>query len=538
MRFTQKVVFGAFTFTTAVIAFQLGCNPATWFDPKPDPPQHLVLIVVDTLRGDYLGYSGGPANTPNIDAFAKSGVVFLNARSTAPSTGPSHSSLFTGLFPISHGVMNNAQLLDAEFVTIAEMATLGGFRAAAFVSLGVLKQEFGFGQGFDHYDQRFKSSWSRHASEINDSVSQWIENDWNGESLFLWVHYSDPHEPYAAPGRPFPVVGVFGNSDTTAAHQRIPVNGHAYTVEVEMTRGEGTLSIDPEPSAESPMSQIVVEILSPKNDSFRYSASEGALRAPQKAPIFYCTPPAEILVHGPSGLSDPKRLRFSVKRKLSEDEARIEYRHEVEYVDHEFGRLLAVLKDSEIYDDSLIIFTADHGEGLADHGLFGHIHQLYDSLLHVPLIMVSPGVIPESKTVDAAVSTIDVVPTVVDLYQLTEQLAWHGKSLMPLVMGGQKPDGSVLLASTAKPQAKNNLDALVANDFKLIRNRDTEVTELFDLRSDPQEQNNIADQNRELASRLKSRLITMLKDGESGDWVLLDEEEKRQLEALGYVDQK
>ena len=131
------------------------------------PPEHLILIVVDTLRADVLSCYGGDAETPNIDRLAAEGVRFEQARSHIPITGPSHLSLFTSLLPNQHGLRNNAQLFPDDVEPLAEILKRSGFETTGVVSLGVLSSKFGFSRGFDHYNDNNRGRFWRDAAEVN-----------------------------------------------------------------------------------------------------------------------------------------------------------------------------------------------------------------------------------------------------------------------------------------------------------------------------------------------------------------------------------
>ena len=134
----------------------------------------VLLIVVDTLRADYVGSYGGQVATPNIDALAASGVRFERAYSHVPITGPSHSTMFTSLLPSVHGVRSHFQALGDEHVTLAELLQRSHRHTAAFVSLGVLKARVGLSQGFDEYHDEFGLDWWRAAEKLNEEMLPWI----------------------------------------------------------------------------------------------------------------------------------------------------------------------------------------------------------------------------------------------------------------------------------------------------------------------------------------------------------------------------
>lgn len=500
----------------------------------PDSIQRVILVVVDTLRGDHLACSGGPVATPNLDALAARGVRFSQARTHIPITGPSHSSLFTGLLPSEHGVLNNTQVLAEGFRTLPEMARDHGMRTAAFISLGVLKEKFGLAQGFDFYDQQFRYSWDRNAAEVNDAIIPWIEGVGDSEPFFLWAHYSDPHAPYAAPGQPFATCRVLVNGEETAV---IEADGRTVSIPAPLVDGRCSLKLDYLDDCDIRPKKLVIEGLRTTPRGARILAGPRLIRRPEKS-IFLANPPVQFDFVAENPELKSLDIRFSVKHRLSVDGARREYGFEVEYVDRQIGRLMATLENRGWLDDTLILFTADHGEGIGDHNHVGHIDQLYDSLLSVPLIVVAPGRVPEGRVVDHPVSLVDVLPTIAELVGLSQPEGIRGRSLVPLMEpGGTLPDRPQV-ALTARPQADSDLEAVVIEGWKLIRKRETGEVALFDLSADPGELKDLAPEFPERVARLHQILDENLApSGSTGVWADLDDESRSRLEALGYVNE-
>ena len=117
-----------------------------------DPRPNVILVSVDTLRADALKPYGGPIPTPALQRLAEEGVLFERALAPAPSTGPSHASLLTGLEVLHHRVVSNGQELPANLETLAEVFSREGYETAAFVSSFVLDRRFGWNRGFDRFD--------------------------------------------------------------------------------------------------------------------------------------------------------------------------------------------------------------------------------------------------------------------------------------------------------------------------------------------------------------------------------------------------
>ena len=172
-----------------------------------------MLVTLDTTRADRIGAFGGTGvPTPTLDRLAREGTIAKNATSQVPLTLPSHASILTGRYPASHGVHHNGIFrLRADEETLAENLGRAGFDTAGFVASYVLNRGFGTEQGFDVYDDVAVNRYAegrdqvytaqRSADEVNARVFPWIDAH-RAARLFLWVHYYDPHEPYAPPERP------------------------------------------------------------------------------------------------------------------------------------------------------------------------------------------------------------------------------------------------------------------------------------------------------------------------------------------------
>jgi len=180
-------------------------GPETSLDSKAagvsEERKNLLLITVDTLRPDALGWIDPSRKTPEIDALAKEGFRFPAAVAPVPLTLPSHASLLTGLEPDEHGVHDNAQILANDFETLAETLQAEGYSTAGFISGYPLSEVFGIAQGFEHFDDRVaegQGAWlERRAPETTSAALEWLASA--PSPWFLWIHYYDPHLPYEPP---------------------------------------------------------------------------------------------------------------------------------------------------------------------------------------------------------------------------------------------------------------------------------------------------------------------------------------------------
>jgi arylsulfatase A-like enzyme/cytochrome c-type biogenesis protein CcmH/NrfG len=171
---------------------------------------NVLLITIDTLRADRLGFMGyDGAETPVLDALADGGVVFETAVSAAPVTLPAHATILTGRVPPAHGALDNGLFALADGVpTLAGRLRGAGYATAAVIGAYVLHGEYGLDAGFDRYDDLFVQPRpdgviyrERRAEEVSARAIEWLRSRAGGRPFFLWAHYFDPHVPYDPPGR-------------------------------------------------------------------------------------------------------------------------------------------------------------------------------------------------------------------------------------------------------------------------------------------------------------------------------------------------
>lgn len=162
-----------------------------------DKPLNVVVVGIDTLRPDHLTcYGYERATSPNIDEFASGGVLFENAISQAPWTAPSFATVFSSLYPSQHGSMGVRNKVRSSVPLLATMLKEYGYATGAIINAPALKPEFGLSRGFDFYDM------TPPEGRIGDGTTRdalnWIDDNRDGPFL-LFVHYFDPHIPYAPP---------------------------------------------------------------------------------------------------------------------------------------------------------------------------------------------------------------------------------------------------------------------------------------------------------------------------------------------------
>jgi len=176
--------------------------------PSTPPPrvENVVLISIDSLRADHLGCYGNEHDTsPAIDRVARDGVRFANAMSATSWTLPSHMSLLTGRYLLSHGVISQTDQLPTGVPTLAEMLRRDGFSTGGVVSALWLRPQYGFGRGFDYYDDSsvegkawYEELTLEPAPNVTNHAVEWLRQQ-HGRRFFLFVHFWDVHYDYTPP---------------------------------------------------------------------------------------------------------------------------------------------------------------------------------------------------------------------------------------------------------------------------------------------------------------------------------------------------
>ncbi len=441
---------------------------------KPD--KLVILITADTLRADAVGAYGNPAvRTPNLDALAADGALFLRAQAAASWTLPSHASILTGLTVPQHGANGTSFAMNESASTIAERFRAQGFRTEAITSAYLTSSKF-FERGFDWNDGIMASPWRwfsvaglarkvsrfvpaldvpierRAGSIVDEAVSRLRQRG----SLFLWLHFFDPHTDYAPPP---------GFRDSLPARIPAPFDG-GFMPLVRVNRGQ--------------------------------------MRSPS---------PAEL----------------SVLRKL--------YDGEVSYLDVQIGRLRREIEKAGLADRTSIVFTADHGEAFAEHGLFLHT-TLFEEVVHVPLIVWAPGRIRPGSRVEAVVRGIDVAPTLAELGGIRWTGPGEAVSVLPLLGDEERlsrPARGDSDIQVMYGQPGERTSSLLVWPWKLIYRPSDRRINLFNLDRDPGETRDVVSTERRLADHLVEILSAGERPYDLDRGRSLDAQTIRQLRSLGYI---
>lgn len=488
---------------------------------KTETP-NIILIVMDAVRRDHLSCYGYHRKTsPNIDNLAKKGVLFESAFSAAEWSYPSHASIFTGKYPSYHRTLGKDIFLHKENTTIAEILSWNGYETIGISGNDLLSPINVFSKGFQkyivydvHYEMRsilkiIKRSPKDFARTLIygrdgytrqniEKIKSLLKNRKKEKPFFLFTNLYNCHAPYNPP-RPFKK--RFCNS---LNRPKLSI----MELLLQMVLGH--------PGGKIPGFDIrKLHLIA--NDHGQYS--------------------------------------FMAKElQVSEEEWEIVkswYDGEISYLDYWIEELVEFLHSEDTFEDTVLIITSDHGENFGEHGRASHQFCLYDSLIHVPLIMVYPDAIPMGKRISNLVSHIDLFPTLLDLSNIKgHRKGIQGKSLLPfkdrkihnfICAECGESVRSRLVESPLRPKLKvydKGHKCLRTDSYKYIISAD-QKEELYNIKNDPSEEVNIAGKNPDKTKHFKKQLertidISFFGPGEFP--ATKDREEiMKRLESLGYL---
>lgn len=396
---------------------------------------NVIFISMDTTRADYIDTGrGARAYTPEIRRFARRAVVFDRAYTTIPQTLPSHLSILSSHLPHELGVLSNEHQYDGRFKMVQEVFQERGFYTGAVISLGTLSSSTGFNKGFnDFFEDLFVDRiFFVPAEKVTARALQVLHELTEIQALnyFLFLHFSDPHSPYAPPG----VECSFEiYLDGKLAAEFNAYHGAILRMEAALQRGRHTIDF----KLAGPMADFRFFIirrlefgkdctLSCKNLTFSEQHYGGAYLLEE--------PEGSIRVTCPTGGS---MKLFQVIPILSPRAAVRYYQQEVEYMDRHIGRLLRHIEQSKLLERTIVVLFADHGEGLGERvDYYGHTRYLNQQFIRVPLVIHLPGVKP--RQIKTPVSLAALSPTILDFLGMQDDQFRHWQSALKLIKSEKK----------------------------------------------------------------------------------------------------
>jgi arylsulfatase A-like enzyme len=435
---------------------------------QPVTPEHpnVVLITIDALRADHLGiYGYDPTISPNIDALAGRGVVFERAIAQGPRTDPSVGSFITSLYPSELVLVQETELsVDKMRVTLAEAFQNAGYRTEAYITNPLLAPENGLNQGFDYYafarpkllfdlDKLRKRTlvWlvcQRYAKAPSaQAVCKLF--DWGHEQLF------DPS-----------LIGWQRDEWVTEYTKRFLHRYQDGRFFLWLYYVGPHMPYDPP----EPFHPLPEEITSRREHDLRYPGSW------------------------------VQKSRDSV-RPIDREAMISLYDGEIAYTDDLIGQVLDELDRMGLMDHTLFILNADHGEEFGEHGNYGH-GALYEEVLRVPFIISGPGIEAVGERVGTQVSLLDLVPTTCELAGVPIPEEAEGRSLVPFLQREDMEELPAFAEVGRNPNLGYESKSIRYRGYKLIYRIAREEAELYDLRTDPHEQMNLAEQEPEIVEMM------------------------------------
>lgn len=484
---------------------------------RPDKRPNLVLIVVDTLRADALSKSAGSAETPAFDALEADGIAFRQAFAHAPLTVPSHAAIFSSRLPHENGVRSNGQLVGTGLPLLAEHLAEEGYSTAAAVSLATLwpnEKLRGLDRGFEHYDTGDRMV--ARSFEVLPRIRAALDAADSKEGpFFLFAHFSDPHEPYCAYDGPERTASFVLNDEALAEVS----TSRATDWSKSISFSPGTHHLRIRSADEFKLRQFALD---DARGDLSWELTEGELLQAGRS--------VTIRIVNPRVAPVTAVLRAWVNDVPSLSEIRSRYVAEVEAVDRAVGELIAELKERGLYDQSLIVLTSDHGEGLGEHGIVGHAVQLYDEALHVPLVMKLPYSARPAHLARAAGTLVrhkDLAPTLLrelDVARIPDATGRPIENTAP----------RILLAEAHPPEAPQTILAMRDNEYKLIYFAGDDRFEFYYLPSDPLELDNVFLHQGHLRTQWQVDLRRLASESREAVADELSEDVASRIQALGY----
>ncbi len=473
---------------------------------------NILFISVDSLRADHMSlYGYKKETTPNLCRLAEKSVVFDHAISAAAWTGASVSSMLTGLYPVSHGFTNARYYLDDDIPTVAERLSAVGYSTAIFSNNLYITDKTGLTRGFDDYYYK--------------GVVQSGPGNRAGKKSRLSVPLSLSQRMII--------------KDILDFYR--PING--------LQRDDGAYATN---------KSIRHHILNHGDKPFFIF-----VHYQEPHSIYFPPLPYRRRYFSGSWFSQYQYLDFdhigffAGRKQFSQNEINAYtelYDGEIAYLDYRLGQLFDWLADSKTLDDTLIIFTADHGESMGENGYLWHAFCIYNGLIRVPLMIRYPEWFPKAQNNSDLIQNVDLVPTICEGLNIPwdyknerqGQSFLKGSTRESALCQYDNPERMVdRWLARRKDIDKNefkqffrSLTSIQTHKEKLIHSSDHRH-EFFNLEQDPSESVNRYSDDKERALEMEKRLDEWLgslkphvANSQQEDF---DKETWEKMKALGYA---
>lgn len=454
------------------------------------PRPNVLFVVLDTVRKDHLlSYGHDRRTSPNLDRLAGDATRYEHAVSAAPWTLPSHASMFTGRYPSHHRTVSTRPHLEADQPTVAEELSAAGYTTLGFANSSFISTDRGFARGFDSYHDlqrlpHFRGRYYEPSREFLQLVFNHLTRGYD-------TAYFQAEKLKSALRRTDPLWFAFVNF--------LPAHS----------------PYDPPPAFEE-----------------RFERGFDAWDAVDPERVRGLSADAYEYMLGDMAVSDAE---WDLLKRW--------YDGEIAYVDYLLGDLMTFLKERGLYEDTLVIVTADHGEQFGENGLAYHNFSLAETVLNVPLLVKWPGN-PDPEVSTELMSLIDLAPTILDVADVSRPETMQGRSLR------SEPEPAAVFAEYAYPypllsggiirahgdrfgQYERALQAVRTRTHKLVRSSEGDTT-LYELIGGDEREIGDEEVARELERRLDATLEPLPEADVEGDEEL-SEHTREHLRELGYL---
>jgi len=425
------------------------------------PNCNIVIIDIDILRADALECNTDNPNAPNICQLSKTASYFKNHISHSDLTRPSFISGLTSLYSSSHNAWNEMyNEINDEIVLLSEILKKNTYST---IFIGTLTEQIstdGFKEVIDIpgiLDSEFKP----------DEI---INNLKKKQPFLLYFHTSELHFPY--------LLGEYSNNNNQdLAPKNIPTTWKEYDELVaEYIINHNTDIFTQEAINSHP--ELFQGNIKEKKESIYIFFKEAANTPKTKA--------AFIKNAWKKPKYDSVMNFIDVNNQNHIQYLKSNYQELLTLIDNKLASLLNTFNTPKFANNTIIIIKSDHGEEFYEHGSFSHNNNLYQELIHIPLIIKTPSNRPVE--INSFSQDIDIMPTLLDLIDIDIPLQAQGKSLVSLMEGSKTSVNQHQIAQ----KAEGSIASFRKGDLKLIM-KDFRPFELYDLLQDPKEKNNLID---------------------------------------------
>jgi arylsulfatase len=460
---SSRITRRAFLKSTALASAAVALDTATARSaPQDQQKPNILFLMADQHRADCLGCTGNRIiKTPHLDSIAADGVIFSRAYTSTPSCTPARSGILTGLSPWHHGMLGYGRVAGKYPFELP-----GALREAGYYLYGIGKMHW--------YPQRLLRGYDK----ILLDESGRVETPGFVSDYHLWFREQ-------APGQDPNATGIGWNDYRSKAYV-LPERLHP-------TRWTGDRAVDfLEKYDRTQPFLLKVSFARPHSpydppQRFMDLYNEDVMPAPavgewaaQYAP--HGEPPRPSLWHGDLGVEQAKKSRRG-------------YYGSVTFIDEQIGRILAVLKKRGLYDNTLIVFFADHGDMLGDQNLWRKTYA-YEGSANIPMLLRWPRAMgmdhQRGKTLPQPVELRDVLPTFLDAAGAPIPNHLDGKSMLELVRGNTQNWHPFIDLEHSMCYSKDHWNALTDGKVKYIYHAFDGREQLFDLTADPHELHDLA----------------------------------------------